>query len=679
LRRSIRILLALCALLAAIAFLRRRLHHRVAKPSAALLEQAKRVRILRDEFGVPHVFGKTDADAAFGLAYAQAEDDWPTIQEVSAASTGRLSLLRLTPTALVADYLAGLLGVREQVEEQWPRFEPRTRALLDAYANGLNLYAALHQGEADARLLPFSGKDVAAGFVYKMPLLLGLPELLRALRSQAPRAGEILIRGGSSDGSNAHALSPFRTAEGVTRLNINSHQPWEGPVAWYEAQVASEEGWNMTGGLFPGSPVVLHGFNDKLGWAHTVNTPATIDAYDLQVQDGKQRLDGAWVPLREHKLTLQVDLGFATLPLPLTFHDAAQGPVFETHGHSYALRWAGRERSALTAEQWYRMNRAQSLTEWRAAMALQAIPMFNVVHASADGHIGYLYNALLPMREEPDLAPHTVLQGDRSAAIWTTYLPLEKLPHTDDPPSGFVFNTNTTPFSATTGIGNTAAGQYAKADGIERELNNRGLRSLALFGGPEKLSRAEFIRRKFDRTYAPQSQLVHALDALPEPKDDERRRAVAVLKGWNRIADEDGPALPIVAARYTDDPDALTKALKFLSGHVDARLGEVQRLHRGNVDLPLGGGPDVLNAAMTKEEGGKLVGTQGDSLVIVVDFPAQGPPLAQSIIQYGASNRPGAAHFADQAPLFVKRELKPVWRTKEEIRAHLEREYAPGE
>jgi acyl-homoserine-lactone acylase len=130
LRRTFKILVSLCLLLAAITCARHLQHHHLAKPSAALLEQARRVRILRDTFGVPHVFGKTDADAAFGLAYANAEDDWPIIQDVTAASTGRLSLLHLTKTALLADYLAGFAGVREQVDEQWPEFEPRSRALL---------------------------------------------------------------------------------------------------------------------------------------------------------------------------------------------------------------------------------------------------------------------------------------------------------------------------------------------------------------------------------------------------------------------------------------------------------------------------------------------------------------------------------------------------------------------
>jgi penicillin amidase/acyl-homoserine-lactone acylase len=680
--RTLKIALVLAAALAVIAGARHVLHHRVPPPSAALLAQAKRVRILRDTFGVPHVFGETDADAAFGLAYAHAEDDFPTIQGVTAASTGRLSLLQLSQTAVLADWLAGFVGVSEAVDEQWPKLDERTRALLDSYANGLNLYAALHPDETDARLLPFSGRDLAAGFAYKMPLLLGLPELLQRLREEAPKAGTVIERARPNSGSNAHALAPFRSSDGVTtRLNINSHQPWEGPVAWYEAEIVSKEGWKMYGGLFPGAPLILLGFNDFLGWAHTVNTPALVDAYELQVRNHQQLLDGVLKPLRKRKVTLHIDIGFMTVPVPMTFEESAQGPVFEAKDHLYGIRWVGRDRGVLTSEQWYRMNRASSVAEWKAAMELQRIPMFNAVFASRDGHIGYVYNALLPLREDPRLEPGTILDGTRSAAIWTRYLPYDELPRVDDPPSGFVFNTNATPFAATTGAGNPDGSKYPPAFAIERTRNNRALRSLQLFGGDDRLTREEFVRRKFDRAYAPESPLAQALAQLPQPKDDAQRQAEEILRGWNRVADEGGPALPILFARELRHPQkALEDAVQLLNGlgRLDLPLGEVQRLRRGKLDLPLGGGPDVLNAASDRVVDGRLVGKSGDSLVVMVDFAPQAV-FAESVNVYGASNRPESPHYADQAPLFVRRELKPVWREEDEIRRHLEREYSPGQ
>jgi len=255
-------------------------------PSAATLEQARRVRILRDRWGVPHVFGQSDADAAFGLAYAHAEDDWPTIQGVLAAARGRLSLLQLSRSAIANDYYVELVRVRDQVEQQYGQYGADFRAVLESYAAGLNLYADRHPAEADSRLLPLSGKDIAAGFAHKVPIMLGLPQVLQSIDGRfAPHAGDrlALLEGGESGfpGSNAHAVAASRSADGVARLNVNSHQPWEGPVAWYEAQVHSEQGWNMTGGTFPGAPFILHGHNDHLGWAHTVNAPHAIDVYEL--------------------------------------------------------------------------------------------------------------------------------------------------------------------------------------------------------------------------------------------------------------------------------------------------------------------------------------------------------------------------------------------------------------
>ncbi len=543
----------------------------VAAATAEQRAQAAHVHILRDTWGVPHIYGKSDADAAFGLAYAHAEDDWPTIQKVLAAARGRLSLIVLSKGAVLADYFAALMRVGELVDEQYPRLAPDTRALLEAYARGLTFYAALHPSEADARLLPVTGKDIAAGFVEKMPFLLNVPDVLGALN-----AGHAPSKGGNSSGSNGHALAAFRSTDGKTRLNVNSHQPWEGPVAWYEAQVVSEEGWNMTGGLFPGSPVVLHGHNDKLGWAHTVNAPSLVDVYQLTVRaqagDGREYLlDGKWLPLDARAAAIEIDLGLFTLTVHRTVLQSAHGPVLETKRGFFAIRYAGRERSAQSVEQWYRMDKARSLAEWKAAMELQAIPMFNAVYADGESNVFYIYNALLPVR--------TSTQGDSSAAIWTQYKPFAELPQVLNPSSGSVFNCNTSPFAATAGAGNPRPESFSAADGIEHTMNNRGLRSLELLGGERKLSRADFEAMKFDRTYARASHLfAEVIDPLlaGSPRGSEaERRGVELLRAWNGEASEESPAaaLAILTAEPTEpaEPtgpigDPFAKAVQRLLG-----------------------------------------------------------------------------------------------------------------
>ncbi len=684
--------------------LRKRLRPAIAAPDAATLAQAARVRILRDQYGVPHIFGESDADAAFGLAYANAEDDFPTVQLTLAAARGKLATQLLTKEALSNDYYVRLVRVKEAVDAEYEQLTPETRALLEGYARGLNLYAARHPREVDSRLLPYSGRDVAAGFAHKLPLMLDLPGVLRALDAPtAKNVGDKLALARPADerafpASNSHAVIRTRSPDDRTRLNINSHQPWEGPVTWFEAQVVSQEGWNMTGGTFPGAPVILHGHNDHLGWAHTVNLPDLVDVYRLQMNPNnpnQYRFEGQWRDLERESAPIEVDTGI----VELTFHKdvlhSVHGPVFETKQGFFAIRYAGAERRVHAAEQWYRMNKARDFNEWKAAMKLQAIPMFNTTYADYD-NVFYVYNALLPVRLE-GFDYKTVLPGDRADLIWNDYVSFDHLPQVHNPAAGFVTNCNGTPFRATTGDDNPKRADFPAADGIEDTVNNRTLRSLALFGAGGKISGDDFLRFKWDREYAADSQL--ALDVLTPllhgytAANEDEAQALALLRGWNRVANEDSAAAtlailtgtPVLSpprgeAALTPVP-AFHRAIALLKKHygrVDVPLGTVQRLRHGAVDLPLGGGPDVLNAAHSKLVDGHLVGVAGDSYILEVAFGPDGPTSSQSIVQYGASNRKDSPHYSDQAPLFLRHEFKPAWRSEADIRAHLEREYSPG-
>jgi penicillin amidase/acyl-homoserine-lactone acylase len=682
---------------------RKHLRPAIAAPDAATLAQARRVRILRDRWGVPHVFGQSDGDTAFGLAYANAEDDFPTVQLSLAAARGQLGLILLSKDAIINDYYQQLVDVDGEVAREYDQLAPATRELCESYARGLNYYAYKHPDEVDSRLLPYRGRDVAAGFAHKLPLMLDLPGVLRALDGAEPKAvGDRLAlaprEASRFPGSNSHAVAAWRSTDGRTRLNINSHQPWEGPVTWYEAQLVSQEGWNMTGGLFPGSPVILHGHNQHLGWAHTVNSPDLVDVYklDMNPEHGDEyRFEGGWKKLEVVSAPLRIDIGLFDITLHKDVLRSVHGPVFQTKHGYYAIRYVGAERRVRAVEQWYRMNKAASLAEWKAAMQMLAIPMFNTTYADYD-NIYYVYNALFPKRKS-GVDYKAILPGDRAALVWSEYEPYDKLPQILNPPSGFVQNCNSPPFFATSGDGDPRPADFPAEDGIETVPNNRTLRSLALFGGTSKISGDDFVRFKFDRTYARGSAMfTQAIDPLLthfSPLTDDERRAVALLREWDGVADEGSTAATLAVLIWQPmtrevgrpevlDPIAsLREAVQFLRKHygrIDVPLGTVQRLRRGAVDLPLGGGPDVLNAAYTRGAGEHLIGFQGDSYVLVAAFAKDGVS-SQSIHQYGESNRPRSPHYADQAPLFVKRQLKPALRGEAEIRAQLEREYSPGD
>lgn len=694
-----------------------------ATPAAAL-----RVRIVRDTWGIPHVFGDSNADAAFGLAWAHAEDDFLTIERTIATVRGRLGEID-GPDGARSDYLLALLRVREIVSARYERdLSPPMRAVLEGYAAGLTFYAARHRDQLLLDdLLPIRGEDIVAGFVHKIPFFGGILEVLRELDARGAtsdgvgdvHAAAVPAPASESDlasltptvplfGSNAFALMPSRTPDGRTRLAVNSHQPWEGPVAWWEAQITSREGWSAYGGLFPGSPVVLHGINERLGWAHTVNRPDLIDAYRLVINPAnpnEYRFDGAWRVFETRDVPLRVTL-FGVVPWTTSrgARWSVHGPVLELgHGSEraqYALRIAGLD-DVRSVEQWWRMNLARTREEWLAAMRMQGVPKFNTVYADAVGHVSYVYAARFPRRAE-GYDWQGVLPGDTSAVLWDAFLPLDAVPQVHDPAAGFVQNANSTPYTASDGEERPDPVRFSHTLGIETQETERSLRLRALLGGESPAAATHFDDAAVDRVKWDQrfdgggwvNDALAALASVPARSEDELR-AQAMLARWDRTFSVDSreAALAVLALDAFDDarerrgpvPDA-TRALRDAITHLrtlfarlDPTLGELQRLRRGDVDLPIGGGPDVLNATYaTKAGDGRLVGQAGDCFVLLASFGADGAQ-ARAIHQFGSSSRPGSPHFADQAPLFVQRRTRPVWLREDEIRAHAEADYHPGE
>lgn len=670
------------------------------------------VEILRDTWGVPHVFGKTDADAAYGLAYAHAEDDFRTMQDTLLAARGKLASV-YGEDAAPNDYMVHLLRIWDVVEAGYPRLDPKTRALCQGYADGLNHYAALHPEQARPGLYPVRGEDVVAGFVHKTPLFFGLDKVLGALfAEEAPASGpgaqgRVLDprepRGAPDEalGSNAFAVAPGRSADGSTYLVVNSHQPWTGPVAWYEAHVHSEEGWDMVGGLFPGAPVVLHGHNRHLGWAHTVNKPDLIDVYRLEIDPddpGRYRFDGGWRTLEAREAPIEVKLWG---PISWTFERevlwSVHGPVVRRPHGTYAIRFAGFGEVG-AVEQWYRMNKATDFASWQAAVRALAVPMFNIVYADRAGNISYLYSGRLPVRP-PGHDWKGMVAGDRPETIWTEYLPFERLPQVHNPAAGFVQSCNNTPFQTTVGPENPRPEDYAEALGVETHMTNRALRALALFGGDASITDDDLLAYKYDMTYAPDSRMAALVQQVLEaraPADPLLAEAIALLRAWDLGTAPESPQAALAILAFTPwlrtygqsiDTvtllDALSEAARTLRTHhgrLDVPWGTVNRLRRGDVDLPLGGGPDILHAVDGDLTDGRLVGKNGDSHIHIARWDAQGRLTSRSVHQFGAATRDARSpHYADQAPLFAGRKLRDVWIDEADIRAHLERAYRPGQ
>ena len=687
------------------------------------------VVIRRDTFGVPHIFGQTDADAAYGLAYAHAEDDFLTIQQTMIAARGKLGLA-FGIDAAPNDYMVQLLRIWEVVDAKYDTIPPDIQAIMQGYADGLNYYAALHENEVLLpELYPLSGRDVAAGFIHRVPLFFGLDGALGELFAETrqgtiaekeigDRGVEVAYQPPISNlpptvryGSNTIAVSPTRSANGETFLAVNAHQPWEGPVTWYEAHMHSEEGWNMVGGLLPGSPTITHGHNAHLGWAFTVNSPDLIDIYVLEMNPDnpdQYLFDEEWHDLEVGEAPITVTLfGRFRWTVKQEVLWSVHGPTVRQDHGVYALRYAGMGEIG-HVEQFVWLNKATNLAEWQSAMREGPLPMFNVGYADKEGNIFYVYNGRIPLRA-PGYNWQQYLPGTSSETVWTDYLPFDELPQVSNPPSGFVQNANSSPYRTTLGTGNPKEANFPPMLGIDDTMSNRSLRLLALFGADESITEAEFYAYKYDMTYHPESdvaQIVNMILAEPPPNTPNERAAYDLLANWDwqSTPESTGASIAILTLYYVleaEDTDmsvsnmtggvftavsvqnSFAQAVDLMMaqfGMVEVPWQEVNRLVRGNVDLGLGGSPDVLHAIYGElGEDGRFHGIAGDSYILMVTWQPDGTVSSQSIHQYGSATLDETSpHYADQAPFFVRRELTPVWFTEADILANLTQEYKPG-
>lgn len=712
---------------------------------AAPAKRDYQVEIIRDQFGVPHIFGKTDADVSYGIAWAHSEDDFATLQQVAAMTRGRLGAITGAEGAQV-DYVAHLLKITQTVEEKYDALPADVRALLDGYAAGMNRYAETHPQEvALSGLFPINGRDVAAGFALRSPFFYGLNTILEPLvaggdlrpdggpplkgdtapigtetqgKEETPSAVQTAeqthVQGAANiakpsprmtplgqypelNGSNAFAIKPERSSDNVTRLVSNTHQPWEGPVAWYELVVHSEEGWDFAGATFPGSPFPFLGHNKNLGWTNTVNRPDLIDVYELTVDDAGKRykLDGEWQDLESRQLWLAVKYGPFTIPYPQTVYRSAHGPVVKNDKGYFAVRYASIDDLTMLT-QYFRLQKAQNFDEWQEVMALQGVPSTNFIYADREGNIGMFYNARFPDRK-PGVDWRSIVPGDRSDLIWQQPVNWSQVPKLINPASGYVMNANNTPYTIAGPGDELSREDFSPLLGIEENWTNRGARAIALLEAEDLISREALERIKYDTGYMQDKYpklWMDALLAVDVGADANLKQAQALLAAWDWNMDgkgtkskNGGDALALMLMNTAlfnaplgrslgDDLDAkdeLQKAAAHLLTHfgtLDPPLGDVLRLRHGDVDLPYIGGSDALRASTRWDvhDDGRLSIVHGDSFLMFVEWDEQGNVSSETIHPFGAATtQPDSKHYADQSPLFVKQQLKPVLFTREKL------------
>jgi acyl-homoserine-lactone acylase len=659
-----------------------------------------RVTIMRDSFGVPHIHGGTDAEAEYGLAWAQCEDDFKDVQYQLLAGRGRLGEV-LGKDGVLFDYGLKFLSIDTLVAARYDKdLTPSFRHIVDAYIQGVNDYARAHPEEVLVKnALPFQQQDVIKGYTLNLSLMAGMGMALKAIKED--RISEFMKP--NEIGSNAMAIAPSRTEDNKAWLLVNSHQPLEGRFAWWEAHMMSDEGWNMTGGLFTGGMSVFVGCNPDLGWAHTTNYNTWGDIYQLHVKGSKYEYDGKWVKFTKRKIKLKLKLSGIMLAVTRPVLTSEYGPVFKTKKGYYALRFPAYN-DIRAAEQWHRMNKAHSWNEFEAAIKMEAIPHFNIVYADKEGNIFYQSGGMYPKRN-PSLNWHLPITANTSAYKWTELITYKDKPRVFDPACGFIYSANQTPLHVT----GDDCNWHGNFPGLQLFEYNRGERFGEMMKDHSgKFTWDDFLRIKFDMSYSTKGTYINKLGTLytlSEAKYPDIADAIAKLKHWNRqggIDNKDatiamlthyklsklfkGPfAFLTIREKVLPEADAVTAvrwAKKFLinsHGTIDIPLGNVQRYIRGTVSIPAEGlyeVPRAADAKMYDEQKGIMRVESGDGYIQVVKFSKQNIDL-QTISPYGSSAHSDSKHYTDQMQLFSDHKFRSMTFDLESIKRKAEFIYHP--
>ena len=660
----------------------------------------KNIEIIRDQYGVPHIYAPTDPEVAYGLAWAHAEDDFQTIQQTLLAGKQMLGRY-LGKEGAPIDYVVGLLDCEGVVNAHMDDLSSDFVKLLEGYVAGLNAFAAAYPDKVLVKkAFPVSVDEMMRAYVLSLSVMLGADRTIQQLFNN-----QITSLWGTGQGSNAFAFSRSRTIDGNVYLAINSHQPLEGPSSWYEAHLVSEDGWNAMGGLFPGGATIFHGTNPHLGWAHTVNYPDKVDTWQLQMStedDEIYLVDGEEVKLdtRKVKLKVKTKMGL-TIGVTKKAYNSIYGPVVKNDSGVFAFDLAALH-DLRVPEQWYRMNKATNFAEFKSALDMMALPMFNIVYADRYDEIFYVSNALLPKRN-PKYDWEKVVPGNTRETLYDGYYAFDDLPQVHNPDAGYVYNTNHSPFLSTEETENPDSTAFAKAMGYKVWNNNRSLRLKQLIDEHSQLTWDDFLRIKYDVTLPDSLAFFLNLNELFKLNPSDYLQVedlIQLLTDWDRSAKVNsiGTAQIIIlyqhllkelnlsfTEKYQPTTDELLDGLVFTRayllehfGKLDVTLGEYQKLVRGDKALPVAGMPDVLAAMYSVPfKDGMVKGAQGESYIMLVRYPEEGLPIIETVNVYGASNQPESAHYDDQMELFVNQQRKPMTLDIQKVRESAERIYHP--
>lgn len=681
-----------------------------------------RVEIRRTTHGIPHITAEDMGAMGYAMAWVQLEDYGQRVALGVVRARGHLGRYH-GRDSLERDFGARLTHARAAATYRQLQLE--TREVYEGFAQGINDYVRQHPGDFPPWMpTDVQGVDIAA--LWMEPFV---PDAARAYADQARRRRERAQRDSlqrEGDGSNAWAFAPSRTRSGRAILLRNPHLDWS--AGYYEAHVTVPGVLDFYGDFRIGNPALLvGGFNRHLGFATTNNNTDNEALYALEVDPARPDhflLDGTSHPIERVDVVAEYRNGPGLSSEVRTLWRTHVGPVVDrSDGKVIVVRWPADGEFRKT-EQFLRMMRARSLEEWKEAMRLRAHTTSNLTYADAKGNIFYVWNATVPRLPHPSGGDSLAVPVRTSAEMWREMVPFDSLPQLLNPPGGYVQQSND-PFHYTN-LNAIIDSTRFPSNFSRPALGFRTQLGIRLATEKAKMTLEDVVRLKHSyrmlagerftddllaavRANNPAPAVAAAAEMLARwdrTTAHDSRGGVLFEAWWNRhLQGESMRGLPFAErARRTfgtpwtperpnDTPDGLADPARAAAdfawavdevtrrhGRADVAWGEVHRVRRGEVDVPVGGCTGALGCFRVVQYSdapdGKRVARGGDGWVLAVEFTPV--PRAYSVLAYGQSNNPQSPYFADQAALFARGEMKRVAFTPDDVERATLRRYRPG-
>ena len=694
--------------------------------------QARSVTIVRDDWGIPHVFGRTDADAVFGLMYAQAEDDFNRVETNFLTSMGRLAEAE-GESRIWQDLRMRLFIDPDSMRALYRASPPWLKGLMNAWADGLNFYLYRHpdvRPRVITRFEPWMALTFSEGSIGGDIERVSLAQLEAFYGgTPAPAGGEGTGDGDAEPeptGSNGIAIAPPNTANHRALLLINPHTSF---FFRAEVQVVSEQGLNAYGAVTWGQFFVYQGFNDRIGWMHTSSGVDNIDEYleTVAQRDGRfaYRYGNADLPVTVSTITVPYRAAAGMAERRFTVYRTRHGPVVRRAGDQWvSVRLMQDPLHALI--QSYTRTKARDYRAFRRIMDLHTNSSNNTIFASADGDIAYFHANFIPRRDTAFTWTRPV-DGSNPATDWHGVLSVDESPHLLNPASGWLYNSNNAPWSAA-GPDSPRRENYPVYVETGGE-SARGRHALRVLERPRGFTLDSLIAAAYD-SYLPWFErtipaLVRAWDgaAATDPLKAKLQGQIDLLRAWDlrwsvtsvptslavfwgdnvsRRVGRDARAAGIPVEDYVATRAAAGELLEALSAAADTIAaafgtwrtpwGDINRFQRltGDIVQPFNDSGPSIPVGFTSSLWGSLAsfgarawpgtrkwyGTSGNSFVAVVEFGDS--VRARAVTAGGESGHPGAPHFNDQAGRYATGTLRDVYFYRSQLRGHTEREYHPG-